>query len=140
MKKGKKLYSITHLLCARCQEEKLFRSGTYDLGNLFDMYEYCPKCGQKHELEIGFWWGGMYVGYGLSAAILLPITLISVFLFKMDLVASVCLAGAVVVLLAPLIFRISRAIWLNAFVHYDPNWSEKIKNEVKTDSYDYSEG
>lgn len=33
------------------------------------MYERCPECGLRYELEVGFFWGAMYIGYAINVAI-----------------------------------------------------------------------
>jgi len=39
------------------------------LSHTFDMYDECPHCLQKYELETGFWYGTGYVSYALTVAL-----------------------------------------------------------------------
>jgi hypothetical protein len=39
------------------------------LSHIFEMPDNCPECGQKYELENGFWYGTGYVSYALAVAI-----------------------------------------------------------------------
>ena len=120
MKKGSKAYSIFKHKCARCQEADLFVDPhTYNLGNLFKMHERCPHCDQKHEIEIGFWWGAMYIAYAISSFELLFCFAILFFVFDLEVMTALYSTFAIGFLLAPYVFRTSRAIWLNFFVHYD---------------------
>src|ERR1035437_5136028 len=63
-KKGSKFYSVTRLKCPKYQEGDWFLTrNPYNLRKFDKMPEKCPVCGQLFELEIGFYWGAMYVSY-----------------------------------------------------------------------------
>lgn len=78
----------------------------------------CPVCGQNYLPEVGFWWGAMYVSYGVSIA--LGTAAILFFWLVLDWPDWWVLLGNAVVLILtlPLVFRYSRAIWFNLFVSY----------------------
>jgi len=131
--KGTKLASIFGMTCPRCQESKLFEdSNPYHLSKIFDMPERCEHCGQKFEVEPGFYYGAMYVSYGISIAYL-----VSVFVAMMVLYPSfttteyLVLAITTLLFLTPLFFRLARAVWINLFVGYDPKAIEKWKSAEK---------
>ena len=93
------------------------------------MPERCEVCGQKYELETGFFYGAMYVSYALTIALSVALWVaISVFVditwwlfFIIDV--------AVLVLIAPYIFKLSRSVWINFFVHYEERkGDEKLGN------------
>lgn len=133
MAKGDKSYSILKHKCAKCQESDLFKDPhSYNLSRLFDMYDRCPTCGQKHEIEIGFWWGAMYIAYGISSFELLFSFAVFAFIFNIEIMTALFMAMGVGFILAPYVFRTSRAIWLNFFVHFDKNksWEKARKEEL----------
>jgi uncharacterized protein (DUF983 family) len=62
------LWSIVTNRCPRCRKGKLFTSNKpYDFRTTMQMPEHCPVCGQRYELQTGFYFGTGYVSYGLSA-------------------------------------------------------------------------
>jgi hypothetical protein len=88
---------------------------------VYNMYDNCPKCHQDFQKEPGFYWGAMYIGYGLSSGYMLSAMVLCIFAF--DFTVNQSFAAAIVggVLFVPLIARLSRAIWINISVKYNPN-------------------
>lgn len=119
--KGSKLYSIFRLRCPKCHEGKLFTTpNPYHLNKIGDMPENCPTCGQAFSLEPGFYFGAAYVSYALNVGWLITVFLFSVFVLEVNFVHFLIAAAVLLVLLTPVLFRLSRAIWINFFVSYDP--------------------
>jgi hypothetical protein len=55
--------------CPRCRQGRLFRDkNPYHLKHTLAMNEHCPVCGQKTEIETGFYVGTGYVSYALTVA------------------------------------------------------------------------
>lgn len=114
------IYTLVNGKCPRCREGDMFPPGSLYSRRFADMYPSCPCCGQTYEPEPGFYYGAMYVSFGFSTAIFL-----AVFLLLNMLVAEVTLAmvvGMVLVIavgLLPLIYRLSRAVWINIFIRYE---------------------
>jgi uncharacterized protein (DUF983 family) len=134
MTKGTKLYSIFFMKCPRCHEGPLWKrsilSGAGDLVTQGDysMYDNCPTCGQKYILETGFYWGAMYVAYALSSGALLFVGLMSNFYFRVAWWQT-GIAMAIATIFGFLYnARLSRSIWINFFVKYDP---QAAQNKVK---------
>jgi hypothetical protein len=96
------------------------------------MHDHCPTCGKKHEIERGFWWGARYIAYGISSFELLFSFAIFAFVFQFEIMTALYMAIGVGVILAPYVFRTSRAIWLNFFVHFDKDrkWEPKRRAEL----------
>lgn len=95
----------------------------FPLGKLLDMPERCPVCGQKLELEVGFYYGTGYVSYALSVALFFFNLIWYWAIFGLSykdnsifyyLITSV----TIVVLLQPWLMRISRVLYLYMFVKY----------------------
>jgi uncharacterized protein (DUF983 family) len=115
--------------CPRCLEGDMFPDrNAYHLKQTANMHQRCPSCGLNFSPEPGYFYGAMYVSYAFTIAIGVALFLID-YLFFWNLGIAVFLIAFTVVLLslAPYTFRTSRAIWLNFFHRYDPNWKEKYK-------------
>jgi uncharacterized protein (DUF983 family) len=118
------LYSIAHLKCPRCHKGDVFQDrNAYHLRKLALMHEACRYCGQKFTPETGFYLGATYVSYAFSVALVVLVAGILYLCWGADFPIGLLaiLAGALSIILTPLIIRYSRIIWLNIFVHYDPD-------------------
>lgn len=95
------------------------------------MVEHCPVCHQRTEIEVGFYYGTGYVSYALSIAFIVTCfvawwVLIGMS-FSIDDNRIFYWMGTTFILLIivqPLLMRLSRTLWLSWFVKYDPNWEE----------------
>lgn len=119
--------------CPRCREGKLFiGSNPYDFSNITKMNENCPVCGQPTEIEVGFYVGTGYVSYALTVAyfvssfvawkVLIGMT------FDLDdnrILYWLFSAIALVILIQPILMRLSRSIWIAMFVPYNKNWKSE---------------
>jgi len=125
--KGTKLYSIVHFSCPRCQESPLFvNPNPYVYNDMAKIYENCPVCGNKHEIEPGFFWGAMYVSYAFSVAISVTVFLIYHVLFSSFPFSYFVVALILAQLLSyPVFFRLSRVIYLNFFINYKADAAQK---------------
>jgi len=117
-KKGTKLYSISRFKCPKCHEGDLYKTSLLSMKGIYNMHEKCPKCQQDFEKEPGFYWGAMYIGYGLSSGYMLTAMLICLFVFNLSTNQSFATAIAGAVIIFPLIARLARAIWINIYVKY----------------------
>ena len=85
------------------------------------MHERCSVCNTKYKIEPSFFYGAMYVSYGLGVAIAVAAFIISfVFLGSSMATAFFSIMGALI-LLMPLNMRLARNIWINFFITYDPD-------------------
>lgn len=114
-KERSRIGAIWGLKCPACRRGNLFRP-VNKFTDLFEMHDNCPNCDQQYELEIGFYWGAMYVAYALSSAASLGSTLLFMFIFDLSMMTSFVLMFLLVMLVSPSIFRLARSIWLHAFV------------------------
>ena len=119
VKKGTKLYSVLHLKCPQCQEGNLFLGkNPYDL-KLFDkMPDKCPVCKENFVRETGFYWGAMMVSHATTTVIAVIVHIIIHAFYGWEILPNLLAFLVVFTLLIPLIFRSSRAIWINLFVKY----------------------
>ena len=118
--------SILTLRCPKCRKGALFKSGQISRpGSLFTMHSACPHCNQSFEPEPGFYFGAMFVSYGINTALFIAswITLSLVYP-SYSLFLLLGLLVGIVLLSLPLSFRLSRSIWLAFFVRFDPTTTD----------------
>ena len=120
LKKGSKLYSILTGTCPKCQNESMYLDkNPLHLSKVLKMHENCSHCGLKYQIEPSFFYGAMYVSYGLNVAVGIAAFIISYVFFKSNLkIAFIGIITSLIVLF-PLILRLSRNIYINMFVSYD---------------------
>lgn len=109
-----KLQAALNGLCPRCRKGKLFRKPFYSPRHFDEMFEFCPHCGLRYEVEPGYFIGAMYVSYAISGGVAL---LLGFLLFYLGgdpegWVYAVVVAPVMIVI-APVNFRVSRVIWLH---------------------------
>ena len=97
------------------------------LKHIFDMPADCAVCGQKFDLEPGFWYGTAYVSYALTVAISVStfvawLVLIGLSTEDNRVFYWLGLNAVVLVILQPWIMRLSRVIYIRFFIHYDENY------------------
>ena len=120
LKQGSKLYSILTGTCPRCQKESMYVDQNFlHLKNIIKMKENCSHCGLKYQIEPSFFYGAMYVSYGLNVAIGI-LTFIIVFQFDRSMITSFISIFIVLILSFPLVMRMSRNIYINLFVSFKP--------------------
>jgi uncharacterized protein (DUF983 family) len=121
LKKGSKLYSILTGTCPKCQNESMYLDkNPFHLGNILKMNENCSHCGLRYQLEPSFFYGAMYVSYGLNVALGIAAFLVSFYIFGSGLKVAFIVIILAIIILFPLVLRMSRNIYINMFVSYDP--------------------
>lgn len=122
LKKGSKLNSILTGSCPRCQKESMYLDkNPYHLGNVLKMNENCSSCGLKYQIEPSFFYGAMYVSYGLNVVIGVASFLITFVLLNQSLKFSFISIILAILILTPPVLRWSRNIYINMFVSFDSN-------------------
>ncbi len=117
--------------CARCRKGKMFKNPLgLSIKNNMEMPEKCEVCGQKMEIEVGFYYGTGYVSYALTVAISVAVfvaywVLIGISIDDNSLYYYLGVNVTTLALLMPYLMRLSRSIWLSFFVKYDPDWDKK---------------
>lgn len=118
------LKNVLSLKCPRCHQGNLFKYKWYNLANCNKMVEKCSVCGQRTELEPGFYHGTGYVSYALTVGF----SIITFVLWTLstgyglkdrEIFWWLPINIAALVLLQPWFMRLSRALWLSAFFHGD---------------------
>lgn len=133
MEKGKKLYSILKMKCPRCQEGDLFMvKNPYRLKYLDKMPHYCDKCGEDLHREVGFYYGAMMISHATTTLIAVIVHLTVYHYYGWAIAPNLGSLLTILIVSFPIVFRSSRAIWINMFSKYDPN---AIKNKIIHKSY-----
>jgi uncharacterized protein (DUF983 family) len=130
LSKSSSYNALLHQRCPRCRQGDVFEYPSTQLSKFAVMHKNCPICNQNYEPEPGFYFGAMFVAYGLIIAMVFILWLTLFFVFD-DPPFSVYIIVIVIfnVLLLPLLFRYSRLIFLYAFggIRYDSQILNKEK-------------
>lgn len=131
LKKGSKLNSILTGTCPQCHEGKMYRSrNAYNPTETLKMHDHCSECGFKYQIEPAFFYGAMYVSYALGVAFAMAAFIIAYVFIGTELnTAFYAIIGALIVFM-PIIMRLSRNIWINMFVKYNPSASKKYQASI----------
>lgn len=124
--KGSKIYSIINNKCPKCNEGNFFEDNNpLHLKKVLKMNSHCSFCGFKYEIEPSFFYGAMYVSYGLTVGASIIISII-LFYIGLDLLQIFISILIMLILLTPITLRLARLIYSNMFVDYDAHY----KNEA----------
>jgi uncharacterized protein (DUF983 family) len=119
--KGSKLYSIFKGKCPVCHSGDMYiKKNPYLLSETLKMHERCPHCNTKFKIEPSFFYGAMYVSYGVGIAFAVAAFIISYFFLNLGRLSSFLVITGTLVFFLPVILRLSRNIWINFFFKYDP--------------------
>ncbi|WP_400077056.1 DUF983 domain-containing protein [Winogradskyella sp. R77965] len=120
IRKGMKLYSILFGACPKCHQESMYdNKNPYALPDTLRMNEKCSHCNLKYQMEPSFFYGSMYVSYGVGIAFAVTAFVISYLIFESSLVTAFIAIVITLIVFMPIIMRLSRNIWINLFVGYD---------------------
>lgn len=126
MKKGTKIHSVVTGKCPRCHEESMYKiSNPYNITHILKMNDHCSNCKLRYQIEPSFFYGSMYVSYGVGIAFSVVTFLIVRFLFDFGMMGCFLSIVGMLILCLPIIARLSRNIWINGFVHYDNKYRKE---------------
>jgi uncharacterized protein (DUF983 family) len=126
LKKGSKLNSILTGTCPKCQNESMYLDkNPFNLKNTLKMHEKCSHCGLTYQIEPSFFYGALYVSYGLNVATGVAAFVISYLIFGATLKTAFIVIIIALIALFPYVLRWARNIYINMFVTYDPNWDQE---------------
>lgn len=127
LKKGSTLNSILTGSCPKCHEESMYvEKNPYKLNTLYKMNETCSHCKTRYQIEPSFFYGAMYVGYGLTVAIGVAIFVTLNVIFGVAVLPTFISIIVGIILLTPVTSRTARNIYINMFIHYDKDWKQKL--------------
>ena len=126
--KGSRVYSVFKMKCPRCQEGDFYLSHPYSMKNIGQTYKYCPSCGLKYEKEVGFYYGAMYVSYGLGVGLFVACWIsINLFFPNSNVFVQIAVISGLSLFLSPYLYALSKIIWANFFFSYDPEAIDEFK-------------
>lgn len=126
MVKGTKIYSIFTGACPKCHQESMYETkNPYILSEVLKINDHCSNCKLKYRLEPSFFYGSMYVSYGVGIAFSVIAFLISYLVFESSLMGAFIAIVITMIVSGPIIMRLSRNIWINMFVNYDKTTANK---------------
>jgi len=124
------LLSVFGNKCPRCRRGALYANkGAFRFKGLMKMNEQCPVCGQSFEMEPGFYYGTNLISYALAillsvVSLIAWIAIIGVSLQDKRFLWWIGVNAVLLIILQPLLMRLSRTIWLTFFVPYSSRWAE----------------
>ncbi len=122
LKKGSKLNSILTGTCPKCQNESMYlNKNPFIITQTMKMHEQCSHCGTKYKMEPNFFFGAMFVSYGVAVGFGILVFLFTYLILKTTLIASFISIFIALILMTPAITRLSRNIYINIFMSYDKN-------------------
>ncbi|MFT6745797.1 MAG: hypothetical protein ACJAZ2_000131 [Glaciecola sp.] len=124
MEKGSWKYSVWKSKCPRCQKGNLWQTKKAYTKGFSTMEERCSECDLKYTMEQGFWYGAMYISYAFGVLITVSVVITLSLFTELKILEKSGLAVLVLFVLMPLVFRYSRNIWLNIFVHFEKKFIE----------------
>lgn len=126
-RKGNKLYSIFNSKCPQCHEGDFFKNPlSFNILKTTETHSHCPHCQLKYMREPSFFYGAMYVGYGLSVALSIAIYIISNVFLAFSILPTLIFISVGLFVMAPLTLRWSRTIWINLFIRFRKNPNDRI--------------
>jgi len=119
IKKGTKAYSIFNNKCPRCQEGQFFENDSpFQFKRMMKMHETCPSCKFKYEIEPSFFYGAMYVSYGLTVGMSI-ISFLVLYSLGLNMLYSIIGSIIILILLMPITYRFARLIYANMFIKFE---------------------
>ena len=119
LKKGTEIYSILRGKCPRCHDGEFFKySFSMNLFKVNKIEKSCSYCHLKYMIEPAFYFGALYVSYGITVVLCIVTFIISKLILNLDLLTSFITIFAVLILFIPINLRLSRVLWINMFVSY----------------------
>ncbi|MGY5352474.1 DUF983 domain-containing protein [Wenyingzhuangia sp. IMCC45533] len=126
--KKSKLYSIFNSKCPQCREGEFFENKlSFNLLKTTKTKDHCPNCNLKFMREPSFFYGAMYVGYGISVALAIAFYIVSATFFNLSIKESLVVITVGLVLLSPWSLRLARVIWIHLFIKYAKNPENRIQ-------------
>ncbi|WP_109098115.1 DUF983 domain-containing protein [Aquimarina sp. AU58] len=117
--------------CSKCEEGDVFikKGGVFAL-QLPKMNEKCPHCNHKFLIEPGYFYGAMYVSYGLTVAEGIIIYLLSSFFITRPVHFFIILSVSAV-LLSTTNYKYARIFWIYLFTRKAQNKPELTNSFIR---------
>ncbi|WP_129750018.1 DUF983 domain-containing protein [Flavobacterium beibuense] len=110
------LIKIMQCKCPNCKKGEIFESsGNILLLRMPRMHVSCPNCGFRFEKETGFFFGAMYVSYGLAAGIMIAAIALLWGILDLNPLWVFIVIAVLIVFTSTYNFMLSRTIWIYFF-------------------------
>lgn len=111
-----KVVKILQCKCPNCNDGDIYKNdGNILILKFPKMNQQCPTCHYKFEREPGYFFGAMYVSYGLAVAEMIASLIIFWHLFNLSPLMVFCIITILTFLLAGINFKLSRSVWIHMF-------------------------
>ncbi len=125
--KKSKLYSIFTSKCPQCREGDFFEHPfSFNILKTTKAKEHCSNCHLKYMREPSFFYGAMYVGYGISVALAVAFYVISTAFFSLSITGNLIVITVGLLVLAPWSLRLARIIWIHLFIKYAKHPADRV--------------
>lgn len=116
-------HALLHILnndCPYCHQGKVFNEKNIFLKiGLPNMNQHCPHCHAKFEKEPGYFFGAMYVNYGLTVAQAITTYVIAQQFFTVNFdLRIIGIISIVIILMSSINIRVSRLLWIYMFKNF----------------------
>jgi len=124
------VFSVVNQHCPYCRSEKMFTYPVYS--KKFNvMHRKCPNCSQHLEPEPGFYTGAMYVSYALQVGIIFAVIIFTTLLgFDASLGWYIGWIAGLVILLFPIVYRLSRSVWAHILIPFRGKELVRLKKHL----------
>tara|TARA_B100000795_G_scaffold113745_1_gene84362 strand:+ start:32181 stop:32573 length:393 start_codon:yes stop_codon:yes gene_type:complete len=122
------LGSVIWNKCPKCRTGNLFvNKGSFRIKGFTDFNHSCPHCEEDFLREPGFYFGASYVSYGLTVAIWVAVYVALITFNAIGLISYtfsdnpwtfLIIGVALLLILLPAIYRLSRSLWISMFVKF----------------------
>lgn len=129
------LWSMITMKCPRCRRGEMFCNNSayrkLSLKHIFAMPDNCSVCGQKYDMEPGFWYGTSYVSYALTVALSVATFVAWVVLIGVSVKDGdnriywwLGINAVILIVTQPWLMRFSRVLYIRFFVSYDKDFEK----------------
>mgnify|MGYP006355595341 CR=1 FL=1 len=121
-----KVYSILNNKCPHCNQGNFFKTNhPYNLKEFGIMNRKCDQCNEDFIKEPGYYFGASYVSYALTVCLGIGLYLLLGIALEMETLSFLIIFSSLLIALLPLLYRVSRLIWINFFVSYSESSYQK---------------
>jgi len=105
--------------CPNCEKTKVFASnGNPFLFKMPKMKKQCDVCGYSFHRETGFYFGAMYISYGITCAEMIAVIVLGL-IFDWSFITIFSIVIVIAFLFSMINYKLSRLMWLNIFLDKD---------------------
>jgi hypothetical protein len=93
---------------------------SFDFSN--SMHMECAHCQQSFEPEPGFYYGAMYMSYGLNVVLFMLLFIVFAVVGEMNIHVFVLMSFFAILITSSYFLKLSRTLYLMLFVRYDEKY------------------